>query len=330
MQHSRRRLILGPAVMGFAGISCAPWAAPRVAGEPLTWVVPFAAGGGPDVLTRLLARCLETPLSRPVVVVNRPGAGGLIGAESVARSTPDGRTVLASSVNLVIQAALNPQSRIDPVADFDHISLTGTGYSVVVVSARSPVLNFEQLLDAIGKAPSTASYGSGGIGSLAHFCAAALLNATGLTALHVPYRGSVDVPGALENGDILFSCLVQSTALPLIRQGRLRPLAISAAQPSLLLPGIPTLRERLNSQDAVIEGWSGLSGPSGSPREALLALHAAVRTCLADPAVAAAATQADVGLVSSPNPASFTQFVAQERQKFRRLATAAGLVGRAE
>jgi tripartite-type tricarboxylate transporter receptor subunit TctC len=267
-----------------------------------------------------LAEHLEQVLGQSVVVVNRPGAAGLIGAESVARATPDGRTLLASSVNLVIQSVLNTQSRLDPVQDFDHLSLTGTGYGVVTVGATSPFQTLEQLLSAMRRNPNGLNYGSGGVGSLAHFVGLAVLGGSGTTAVHVPYRGSVDLFPALERGDLAFACPVQSTAVPLIRQGKLRALAVSAARPSAALQGVPTLAQALGAADAVIEGWSGISAPKGLSPTTARRLHAAVLSALGQPAVQAMAAQADVPLVSSASPSDYRDFVAAERQKFARLA----------
>lgn len=293
----------------------------RARGEgTITLVIPFPAGGGPELLTRKLAQHLEQALGQSVVVVNRPGAAGLIGAESVARAAPDGSTLLASSVNMVIQSVLSTQSRLDPVQDFDHLSLTGSGYGVVTVGAASPYQTLEQLLAAMRRSPNALNYGSGGVGSLAHFVGLALLGSSGTAALHVPYRGSVDLFPALERGELAFACPVQSTAIPLIRQGKLRALALSAARPSAALPGTPTLAQTLGTTDAVIEGWSGISAPKGLSPATARRLHAAVLSALGQSAVQTMAAQADVPLVSSASPSDYRDFVAAERRKFARLA----------
>lgn len=326
MRMRRRTFLNLPAACG-AFTLVAPERAQAIGtGPALTLVVPFAAGGGPDVLTRALGRCLQAQLNQPVVVVNRPGAGGLIGTESVARSPADGRTLLASSVAMVIQAASSANSRVDPVRDFDHVSLTGSGYSVLVVAVNSPYRRLDDLLMALRRRPGELSYGSGGIGTPAHLCGVALLAAVGARAEHIPYRGSVDVPAALDSGDIQFSCLVQSTAVPLVRQGRLRALAVSTAAPTPALEGVPTLQAAFQSDDVVVESWSGLSAAAGSPRAWLRGINEAVRVCASDPGLRASTAQADVALVTSPSPGAFGEFVQRELSKFRRLAVVAGLL----
>lgn len=286
--------------------------------RPIRLVVPYAAGGGPDIQTRKLAERLAQVLGQPVVVENKVGAGGILAAEFVAQQPADGYTLMLGASTHVAQKLLQPGAKFDPMA-FTHIIRVGVSPSVLVVSAGAPYRNVADLAAAARRAPGTLNYASGGIGSAAHVSGAAFAMATGIDVVHVPYKGSVEIVPSLLKGDTQFGFPVAATAIPQLASGKVRALAVTSARRAAALPQVPTLNEALGRKDLDLDAWSGIWAPPRLPAAITARLHAAVMQALEDPGLRR--TYADMGAVLAPTPApeAFSRLVADETARLRQI-----------
>jgi len=294
--------------------------------RPIKIVVPYAAGGGPDILTRKMAIRLAEALGNATVVVeNIVGAGGIVAAQSVARMPPDGYGILVGASSHVVQKAMQPSVRFDPIKDFAHVTRTAFTPSVLVVAADSPFRSVDDLVSAARRQPGKFNYASGGVGSAAHLCAAAMVLQAKLDVVHVPYKGSVEIVPSIITGATQFAFPIASTAIPQIHAGKVRPLAVSSAQRMQALPDVPTLVEVFGTQDLALDAWFGLWAPASTPGNVVDALFRAVVKAYDDP-VLRRETEADGAVVAlSSSPAEFTRFVAAETTKLDRIVKAAHL-----
>jgi len=314
--HSRRTW-LALALGGLATLATRSRAtASGYPARPVQLVVPYAAGGGADLLSRRMAGLMARHLGGSVVVENRVGAAGVVAAQSVAQAAPDGHTLLIGASTHVAQKALNPAVPFDPLRDFTHVVRTSSAQSVLVVPADSPWRTLEDLLRDVRSAPGRFNYASGGIGSTAHLAGMALATAARLNVVHVPYRGSVDIIPSLLARDTQFAFPVQITAQPLIEQGKVRALAVSGERRSPRLPGVATLAELMSDPQLVVEGWSGIWVPSGTPAAVVRAIEDTVRTTMADPELVAASEALGLHLWLTRSPAEFTDFVRSESVRY--------------
>ena len=255
--------------------------------KPLRVVVPFAAGGPADVMTRINATALAAQLGQPVVVENKPGAGGNIAAEFVARSPADGYTLLvAGQAILAINKPLYGKLNYDPEADFRFVGIMGSLPNVLVTNPDAiPAKNMKEFIEFARSKPGAVSYGSNGVGSLSHLTAEVMASAAKVKMLHVPYQGANPQMTDLLSGRIGFSFIASSTTLPLIQSGKLRALAVSTATRLAQLPDVPTLVEAgFPMLDAPT--WFGIVAPAAMPPAALARLRAAFAAAIATPAYA--------------------------------------------
>jgi len=230
--------------------------------RPVRIVVPFPPGGTGDLLGRLAARELQTALGQPVVVENRPGAGGAIGSEAVARSDPDGYLLVLSNIaSHAIGPAVNPKTPYDPLRDFTHVGLIAAVPSGVVVAAAGPYASLAALLDKARTAPGAVRFGSNGNGTSSHVKLVILNRTAGVDITHVPYKGSAPATADLIGGQI--DGLI--AAVPAVgRNERLRMLAVTSESRAARWPQVPTVRE-LGLAPLTATNWFGLSGPANLP-----------------------------------------------------------------
>lgn len=288
-------------------------------------VVPFAAGGGPDVLARKMGAKLADVLGKPVVVENIVGAGGIVAAQTAARWAPDGYNLLLGASSHVVQKAMQPGVKFDPLKDFAPVARVAFSPSMLVVSADSPYRTAEELIAAARSQPGKLNYASGGIGSAAHLAGAALALQTKVDVVHVPYKGSVEIVPSILSGDTQFAFPIASTAIPQVQAGKVRALAVSSAQ---RMPGfgtVPTLVEVFNAPDLALDAWFGLWAPAGTPPEVIDILFKAVVKAYDDPALRAASEAAGSVVAVSASPAEFGRFMESETRKFAKLVSAAHL-----
>ena len=292
--------------------------------RPVKIIVPFAAGGGPDIEMRRMAPKIAEALGGAVVVENRVGAAGIVAAEVVAQAAPDGYTLLAGSLSQVVQKMLQPAAKFDPLTSFTPITLTSTTASVLIVPTESPVKSAKELEAAIRAKPGTFNYGSGGVGTAAHIAGATFATLQKLTATHVPYRGSVELMPALLGGQIQFAFPISGTAVPHIKAGKARPLAVMASRRLFALPEVPTMKELYGDDLYVQDFWGGLWVPAGTPAPVIARLFAATKQALADPGLRAQLQGAGAEIEVSNSPEEFAAFMKSETAKWTKLIGLSG------
>lgn len=293
--------------------------------KPVKIVVPYAAGGGPDVLTRKAAPRLAEILGQNVVVENIVGAGGILATQTVARAPADGYTLILGATTQVVQKAMQPAARFDPVKDFVHIIRNNVTPQILIVANNAPWKTAKELVDAIRKEPGKFNYGSGGVGSAAHLAGAAMVHAMDLQAVHVPYKGSVEIIPSLLSGSTQFAFPVASTSVGPVLQGQVRALATTGSNRLAKLPNVPTLKEALSKEELVIETWGGYWAPAGTPPNVVEVLFKALLKLSNDPATLADFEAAGATVSISASPADFSKEVSTDSLKYERLVKAIGL-----
>jgi len=248
-------------------------------------VVPFPAGGPADALGRVLAGELSKTWGQPVIIENRGGAGGNIGAELVARSAPDGYTLLLNASSHVINAGLYDHLPYDPVRDFTPVSELASYMLVLVVHPSVPVQSVQEFVAFARAKPDGLSAANAGLGTPTHLAAVLFAQAAGVTLIHVPYRGAAPASTDLIAGQMPVMFNNPVNAVPQVRSGNLRALAVTGAQRLSLLPATPTIAES-GYPGFETRTWYGLFGPAGTPAEIVRKLHADSERALRAPEIA--------------------------------------------
>lgn len=247
----------------------------------ITIVAPITAGTAIDILARLYADKLSKRFGQQVVVANRAGAGGLIGAQAVASAPADGHTVLFANSGHAILGALNKNLPFDPVADFAGVSLVGEAPAIVVVPPSLGVSNLREFIDLAKSKPGTINYGSAGVGTSTHLAGAYFALKTGTELTHIPYTVSATIIADLLGGRIQASFVPMAFVLPLLQDGRLRALAVAAKEPVTQPINVPTaLSQGVDYQYAT---WYGMLAPGKTPKPVLSALSQAIAEASKDP-----------------------------------------------
>lgn len=321
----RHRLKLAAALIalaiGPAGISAQAqeaWPA-----KPVKIVAPFAPGGSADTLGRLVAQKLAQYFNQQFVVENRPGAGGTVGSELVARAAPDGYTLVVSGVaSHVVAPAMNANVNFDPIKDFTHIALFGGPPDVLVVAPDVPAKTLAELI-AYGKAnPDKLSYGTPGVGTHGHLVAELLQKRAGFKMAHVPYRGAGQAVKDLMGGQIPVGSFTLTTASGQMKSGAIRALAISSPKRLPEYPDVPTYTE-LGYPDLVTVTWFSLSGPAGIPPAIVKRLNTEVIRALREPDVRER-LQRDAIDPEPLDPEAFVKFIHAETAIWAPIAKASG------
>lgn len=253
--------------------------------QTIRLVVPFAPGGGSDAVGRILAQHLSGRLGQSVVVENRAGAGGSIGAAQVARSAPDGYTLLlGSSSEIILYPAVNPKVSYDALKDFAPVSQVAAVPLVVAASPNLKVNDMAELINYAKAKPNETNYGSAGVGSSTHLAMALLLSKSGINMNHVPYKGSAAVVTDLMGGTLHAAMPTLSAVLPFRKDDRVKLLAVSTKERSPLLPELPGMAEA-GIADYDISLWTGVLAPRGTPPAVLEKLNKEVNEVLTLPEV---------------------------------------------
>ncbi|SCK32216.1 Tripartite-type tricarboxylate transporter, receptor component TctC [Variovorax sp. HW608] len=292
--------------------------------KPVKLVVPFPPGGITDVIARNLANHAQQAMGQPMIVDNRPGGGGVIATDLVAKAPADGHTVLLAAIGqAVVNKHLFKKLPYDPNADLAPVSLIAQGPNVLVVNASSPYKTVADLLAAAKKSPEMLTFGTYGNGSSPHLQAALLMQRTGARFTHIPYKGSAPAMNDLLGGQTTFMFDSLITSLQNIRAGKLRPLAVTSPKRSLLLPDVPTFAEA-GVSDFSFMAWYGIHVPGKTPPKVIERLHREIDEFTHNPAVAR--QFADQGLeLTSSSPADYARFLASEDKTWGAVIQQAGI-----
>jgi len=259
--------------------------------KPIKLIVPLAAAGTGDTLARAVGEAMSKELGQPVVIENRPGAGGLVGTEFVANAPADGYTLLAVSPSHVINATLYSKAGYDPVKSFEPITLMAYTHQILVAHPSVPFNDLKGLIDYAKKNPGKLNYGSAGTGSATHLNMELFKSMAGVDIVHVPYKGSTQARQDVVGGQVQLAMDGLLPVLALIKEGRLKGLALTSGHRSASAPEIPTMSEA-GVPGYVSDTWYGLLAPAGTPKDVLAKLEQAAVKALKDPDVRARLTKA--------------------------------------
>lgn len=291
--------------------------------KPVRVVVPFPAGSGVDVVARTVVSRMATGLGQPVVIDNRAGAGGNIGTEFVARSPKDGYTLLFNATQLVGNPGLG-NTKYDAIKDFAPVSLVSRIPAMLVVSSDSPVRSVQDLVALARGKPGSLSYASGGNGGIGHYSGELLKsNAGSLDIVHVPYKSAAEQVLSVMQGQTQLAFPALMIALPHVRSGKLRPLAVTGERRSAQFPDVPTMREAM-SPGFTLDAWYGLLAPAGTPAPVIQRLHEELVKVLQDPTVRETLVNGSQEVVGS-TPSEFAQVIASDLKLWTDLAQKLGV-----
>lgn len=321
LKISRRQLMQTGVAVVLGATLPAAFAADEWPSKTVRLVVPFAAGGAVDQVARTLGQAWTKDLGQSVVVDNRPGAVGSIGATEVARSAPDGYTLLVALDSQAANHLINKKLPYDTFKSFDYLSLLVTLPQVVVVPAASPVHTLKELIE-LGRKQSL-SYGTTGVASTAHQNVARLLKSQGLKAVHVPYKGAAPLTTDLIGGQMDFGSGGLSVLQPQIQAGKLRALAVSTLERSPLQPDVPMIAELVPGHD--VPSWIGLVAPANLPAAVREKILAASQASMRSPEVARSLEERGFSIVAS-TPEAFEKRVQDDSAMLQELIASKAVV----
>lgn len=291
--------------------------------RPLRFIVPFPPGGSTDIYARIIGPRLADALRQQVVIDNRPGAGGALGADLAAKAPPDGYTILMSNTSHSVLPSLHAKLPYDPLKDFAPVSLVALTHSLLLVNPSLPVKTVKDLIDLAKAQPGKLNYASGTTGASAHFGAELLKLMAGVNIVQVPYKGTAGQLTALIAGEVQMSFVTMPSALPHVTAGRLRVLAIGSPKRSSGLPDVPTVAESgLPGFD--IGAWNGILAPAGTPPAIIARLNAEIVKMTHDPVAKGHASSQGAELVSN-TPQEFTVYIKAQIARFAQVVKATGM-----
>ena len=303
-------------------LTCAALAA-EYPTRPVSIVVAFTPGGPSDVLARIIGKRLNEILHQPFIVENRPGAGGNIAAEQVVNATPDGYTLLMGNNSiLATNAALYKKLNYNPEKDFIPISLIGSQANILVVNPSVPANSLAELIALAKASPGTLNFASSGHGAAAHLAGELFRTEAKINIVHVAYKGAAPALQDVIAGHVQMMFATAASVIGLIKQGKVRALAVTTPKRTALLPDLPTMDELgLKGFDATT--WHGLVAPTGTPRPVIDTLHFAIMEALKDPATQKLLTDLGVDIIGS-TPKEFEAYIHSEIPKWTAVVKASG------
>ena len=308
-------------LLSLPGVSAAQTAMPKL----IKIIVPFSPGASNDAVARAIAVPLAQRLQATVIVENKAGAAGVIGADAVAKSPHDGSVLLLTSSTFLTAAATQPRLPYDPIAAFTPVAMVGEGPLLLAVSASTPFRSTEDLLAAARAKPDGLTYGTAGVGSIGHLATVLLSDAAKVKLTHVPYKGAANAAQDMGGGQIDVMISNYSTLAPLVQKdgGRVRPLAVTSKQPHPSFAGLPALATSVPGYDMDI--WIGVFAPAGTPPAIVERLNREINAISASPELAVVLGP-DGTLPQAMSPSAFATRVKDELAKWKQLAAAHKIV----
>ena len=315
----RRSLIVGAALIA-ASLAAQADTYPS---KPIRAIIPFGAGSATDVIPRIVFDELSARLGQPIIVENRGGAGGTIGAAAVAKADPDGYTLLVNSSAHTITPAIYPNLAYDAAADFASVGAIGSVPNVLIIAPSKGIKTLKDFVDTAKAKPGTFNFASVGVGSAVHLSAERFRIAAGYEAVHIPFKGGAEALTEVIAGRVEYYFCPIATALPHIRDGRLLGLAVSSPKRASALPDVPTTLES-GFSDSDYTFWIGAFAPAKTPKEIVEKLNREMAAAVASPAVREKLLT--LGVEAMPmSPAEFDAYVKGELARYATFAKAAGL-----
>jgi tripartite-type tricarboxylate transporter receptor subunit TctC len=313
------------ALIATLALTCAAASAQEYPAKPVRIVVPFSAGGPTDIVGRIIGAKLSELLGQQFFVENRTGAGGNLGADAVAKSPPDGYSLLVATVSThAINPGLYTKMPYDPIQDFVAVAQVGVTPTLLSVHPSIPAKDVQGLIALVRDNPGKYTYGSSGVGSILHLCGEQFkARAGGLNITHVPYRGSAPMMGDLVGGQISMAFDATPTAMPQAQTGAIRALGAGMAQRMRAMPELPTLQEQ-GLQGFECYTWNAILAPAGTPQPIVDKLGAAIVKSLEDPLVFRRLQEAGVDPTPGRGPKETADFVATELAKWAPIIKASG------
>jgi tripartite-type tricarboxylate transporter receptor subunit TctC len=291
--------------------------------RPIRLLLPFPAGGAVDIVTRVMAAKMSEDLGKTFIIENKSGAGGIVATDAVAKATPDGYTLLITTPNHTINAALQPSLPYDTEKDLLPISVIAEVPEVLVSNPAAPFKTFAEFVAYAKQNPGKLDYASAGIGTLPHLSMELLLQKVGIKVTHIPYRGAAPAMTDLLANVVQIKLDTYATSNPQVEAGKLNMIAIASSHRSKLMPNIPTIAELgLPGYEGIL--WVGMMAPAGTPQAIIDKLTAASAKAARDPGVVERLTRDGVDLVGG-TPAEMKALIARELPQWRDLAKAANI-----
>ncbi len=292
--------------------------------RPVRVLIPFTPGSAADIIARAMEPAMRDRLGQPFVIDNRGGAGGNIAAEMTAKASPDGYTIMMATIGThAINYSLYSKLNFHPQRDFTPVGLVGESPNALVINPKVQANSIQDLIALAKTKPGQLNYGTSGAGTTVHLSAELFSVMTGIKMIHVPYKGAAEALSSLLGGqtDLMFASL--SSAIPLIKAGRLRAFAVTGAQRSPSIPELPTVAEAANLPGYAASAWFGIVGPAHVPANAVASLSKAALSALEDAEVRKRLFNAGVEIhVSSPQ--EFARYIETEMQKWEKVVKASG------
>jgi tripartite-type tricarboxylate transporter receptor subunit TctC len=309
-----------------AAFAVPPARAETYPSRQVTIVVPFAAGGGSDLLARLVAQKLEEKFVKPFIIENRPGAATTLAAMQAVRSTPDGYTLMqATSSTMAINVSMSKKMPYEPLKDLVPVALLSSSPFFLVVKADSPIKTVADLIALAKAKPNGLNYGSGGPGSMHHLSTELLQSLAGIQMTHVPYKATPPAMNDLMAGHIQVLFGDTTSTLPFIKQGTVRGVAVTTAKRSPAAPEIPTVAETVPGYESA--SWQMLVAPGATPPEVIALLNREVHAIFSNPTVIQELERRGIGPALTGNPEEVREFVKNEIVRWSDVVRRAGLEG---